>query len=578
MSIAVPAPRLPLAAPLRLGRPSDIWYKPALSVVVAAAVPDAALLAAGRLDLATATTAGSLCALYGHNLPYAARARTVARLVLGMLAGYGLAMAAAALTGSVVVLVAVGAALAAVQKALCDAGRIGPPGHVILAFVSSAALFAPLPADRIPGRLGLAAAAGVLAWLVCLAPALVRSDGPERHAVARALDAAARYAAEPGGPHRDRLRAAAASAVHAAWQTLAAAGSRSPHSRSPHSRSPRSRTPRSRAADPRALAVLLGIAETALAGTPAADAEGAGRPDRLRARARALRAGGPVPLPGPGTAALRTADDHLAAAHATAAAGRPSPARLLGPGSPLLPIVARTFLGCALAGWTAAALGIGRPAWALVTAASIYQVNGTLTWHRALQRVVGNLLGVLVFAAVVPVARLGAVPLVLCCLAGNFGAEALIGRNYWLGSVCVTPMALLITEFGRVEPAGELVADRVLDTLAGAALGLLAALLVTNRRAGHRVSATLAHAADARARTEGLLAHPAPDPAALAGARRRLTGALVDLRAAADTAAGEWRTRTVPPAEIAAEELAGHRTLAATVRRQASPGPQPALG
>jgi hypothetical protein len=468
-----------------------------------------------------------------------------------MLAGFGTAMAAAALTHSVLVLVAVGALLAAVQKAVCDATRIGPPGHVVLAFVSSAALFVPLSAPAIAGRLGLAAAAGAFAWLVCLAPALVRRDGPERHAVARALDAAAGYAAAPEGPHRARLRAGAVAAVHAAWSSLPGLGNGDGNG---DGGGPAPRT----GADRCALARLLGHAEAAVAAAAPAD------PGRLRALALALRTGAPVPAPDP--AAAFTAAGHPAAGYAPAP--RPSLRRLLAPGSPLLPVVHRTFLGCALAGWGAAALGIGRPSWALVTAASLYQANGTLTWHRAVQRVVGNLLGVLVFAAVVPVARLGAVPLVLCCLAGNFGAEALIGRNYWLGSICVTPMALLVTEFGGTRPSGPLVTDRILDTVAGALLGLLAVLLVTNRRAAHRVDATVRDAAAAREHAERLLAHPAPAPAALAAAGRRLTGALVDLRTAADTAAGEWPRPALPDHAVAAEEHAGHRTLAATVRRR----------
>ncbi|POX46320.1 hypothetical protein C3489_32040, partial [Streptomyces sp. Ru71] len=62
---------LPLAGALRLGRPSPIWFKPALSVVVSVAPPNLILLALGRLDLAMYTMAGSLCALYAHNRPYA---------------------------------------------------------------------------------------------------------------------------------------------------------------------------------------------------------------------------------------------------------------------------------------------------------------------------------------------------------------------------------------------------------------------------------------------------------------------------------------------------------------------------
>ncbi|MFC7472132.1 hypothetical protein ACFQVA_38415 [Actinomadura keratinilytica] len=76
--------RLPLAGLLALGAPADIWYKRAYSVVVAAGLPNITLLLLGRIDLAMFTMAGSLCALYCHNLPYAARARTLAGVCAGM--------------------------------------------------------------------------------------------------------------------------------------------------------------------------------------------------------------------------------------------------------------------------------------------------------------------------------------------------------------------------------------------------------------------------------------------------------------------------------------------------------------
>ncbi|MGW3851991.1 FUSC family protein, partial [Streptomyces fagopyri] len=235
---------------------------------------------------------------------------------------------------------------------------------------------------------------------------------------------------------------------------------------------------------------------------------------------------------------------------------------------PLAPIALRVALGCSLAGWASLALGVGRPYWALVTAASLYQTNVTLTWSRGVQRVVGNLVGVLVFAALVPLAHLGAAALVLCCLALNFGAEALIGRNYWLGSVCVTPMALLITEFAHVQRPGELMTDRVVDTLVGALAGFAAAVAVTNRRAGDRVEDALdaVERADERA-VRVLDAQPAA-PGALETARRDLAGAVVELRATADAAAGEWWQRALPEERVMRVERSGHRTLAATVRRQ----------
>ncbi|MEU0250180.1 FUSC family protein [Streptomyces sp. NPDC006235] len=530
-SASPPARRLPLAGVLRVGRPSDIWFKPALSVVAAIAPPNLTLLALGRLDLALYTMAGSLCALYAHNRPYAARAGALVWVVLGMLGGLAVSLVAASLTGSAVVLVTVGALLAAAQKALCDATRVGPPGHVVLTFVSSASLFGPQTLAQVPGHLALAAATGGWAWLVCMAPALVRPHGPERRATAAALKAAATYADMSGtGEGRARARAAGYTAVQAAWQSLL-------------STSARSRTRR-------ALERLVVRAEVALAAPTEADA------GRLRAWADALRGTGPVPQAG----LPRAAADELLGVDAA----QGFRARL----SPLTPLAVRTALGCALAGYASLALGVGRPYWALVTAASLYQANIALTWSRAVQRVVGNVVGVLVFAAVVPLAHLGEAALVVCCLAFSFGAELLISRNYWLGSVCVTPMALLITEFAGYQKPGELMTERLVDTVVGALVGFAAAVAVTNRRAGDRVERALTAADRARECAARLLAEPHPDPAALAAARRALAVALADLRATADAAAGEWWQRALPQERVVLAEQSGHRTLAATARRQ----------
>ncbi|MEU5751217.1 FUSC family protein [Streptomyces sp. NPDC047853] len=533
--------RLSLAGVLRLRRPSEIWFKPALSSVAAVAPPNLILLALGRLDLAMYTMAGSLCALYAHNRPYAARARTLAGVVLGMLGGVAVALVTASLTHDAVVLVTVGALLAAVQKALCDATRLGPPGNVVLTFISSAALFVPQTLGQVPGHLALGAAAGAWAWIVGMAPALVRPHGPERRATAQALHAAAAYADTRGGDDgHDPARAAGYAAVQAAWQTLLSLPA----------------TGR-RATTRRALEHLVVRAEVALAAPADSD------PERLRTWARALRGTGRIPRTGDAPGAV----EELLGVEAELAARPASLWQRLGP---LTPIALRTALGCALAGYASLALGIGRPYWALVTAAALYQANLTLTWSRAVQRVVGNVAGVLVFAAIAPLAHLGQALLVLFCLALNFGAEALITRNYWLGSVCVTPMALLITEFTGYRAPGELITERVVDTLVGALVGFLAAVVVTDRRAGSRVGQAVTAADRAREHAARLLAGPDPAPGALEAARRGLAAALTDLRTTVDAAAGEWWGRALPQERVVLAEQAGHRTLAATVRRQAA--------
>lgn len=588
---AVRARPLPLRSTVLLRRPVDIWHKPALSAVVALGLPEFVLFALGRLDLVLYTSAGAMCALYAHGLPYAARARTLAWVVLGMVAGLGAALTAASLTASVPLLVLLASLVAAAHKTVCDATRVGPPGNLIFTFISASAFFVPQRIGQVPFHLSLALGAGALAWLVCMAPALVRPRGPERIATARALEAAAallRTGPEPGGSPAapDRARHATAAAVNAAWHTLFQVPGRTPAA----------------AADRSGLERLLVRAESALA-AKAADEEEA---ERCTAWARGLRRGRALPevaLTGAQAGELagvaaEHADRERGAGHGRTtgpeprrpAPGHPHGVRAvlhrLAPGSPLLPIGARVAAGCALAGWGSMAVGVGHPYWAVVTAASIYQANTTLSWQRALQRTIGNLLGLLLFTALLPVIHTGHLAMILLALTFQFCAEASITRNYWLGSVWVTPMALLLTEFGSHLPARTLVTDRWTDTVVGAAVGLACCVLVTNRRAADRIEAALDRVAAAEAAALRLLDDDGGPEAAGAGqapavreddaretgwARDRLAAGLVELREAVEVSAGEWWQRAVPEERVALAERQGHRTLARLVRRLSAP-------
>nr|WP_272578526.1 MULTISPECIES: FUSC family protein [unclassified Streptomyces] len=638
---------LPVRSAVRLRRPVDIWHKPALSAVVALAIPDLTLWALGRLDLILYTSAGAMCALYAHGLPYAARARTLAWVVLGMVASLGIALTAASLITSTALLVVCASLVAAVHKVVCEATRIGPPGNIILTFIAASAFFVPQHPGQVPLHMALALGAGVLGWLVCMAPALIRPQGPERIVVARALEAAAgllRTEAGTGGgqpagvPH---ARHATAAAVNAAWNTLflvpvrtparaaaraglerllvraestlgdtghaieasAEAEPRVPRITGAKPRAPRipeteprntrtteaePRVPRTTGAKPRDIRIPeteprnTRIAKTEPRDTRTTEAEA----DRLGGWACELRSGRPLP-----EVALSVAQAEELAGVAAEEQGprRPGPRRpapghprgvravlaRLAPGSPLLPIGARVAAGCVLAGWASMAVGVGHPYWAVVTAASIYQANTTLSWQRALQRTLGNLLGLLLYTALLPLMHLGPLAMIALALACQLGAEAGITRNYWLGSVCVTPMALLLTEFGSPVPATTLIADRWIDTVVGVAVGLACCVLVTNRRAADRIEVALGRVAAAEAVAFGLLA---AGPAAgadetrdIGWARDRLAGCLVELREAVEVAAGEWWQRALPEERIAHAEQRGHRALAGLVRRLSAP-------
>ncbi|MCR8578752.1 FUSC family protein, partial [Streptomyces sp. Isolate_219] len=280
---------LPVRSAVRLRRPVDIWHKPALSAVAALAIPDLTLWALGRLDLILYTSAGAMCALYAHGLPYAARARTLAWVVLGMVASLGIALTAASLITSTALLVVCASLVAAVHKVVCEATRIGPPGNIILTFIAASAFFVPQHLGQVPLHIALALGAGVLAWLVCMAPALIRPQGPERIVVARALEAAAgllRTEADSGGgqpagvPH---ARHATAAAVNAAWHTLFLVPVRTP----------------ARAMARAGLERLLVRAESALGDTgPAIEASAGAEPRDTRsaeAEPRHTRSAGPEP-------------------------------------------------------------------------------------------------------------------------------------------------------------------------------------------------------------------------------------------------------------------------------------------
>ena len=549
---------MPWQGTVRLGAASDTWHKPAVSAALSLVVPQLVLLALGRLDLVLYVAAGSMCAMYAHAQPYAARARTLAVVVLGMASGLAVALLSASLLNSTALLVVGASVLAAVQKLVCDAVRIGPPGNLIFTFVSASAFFLPQELHQVPTHVGLALMGGALAWVIGMAPGLVRPRGPERIATARALEAAARLRqAAPGA------RRAAAAAVNSAWHTLSLAPDGST----------------SAVADRLGLERLLVRAESAFtAGSSEADADEAAT---YLAWARRLRKNKPVPhtaLTPEQTGELigvklerESREERTAAArHAPTRQRTRGPAivwrRVQEPGSPLLPIAVRIAFGSTVAGWLSMALGVGHPYWAVVTVASVIQANATLSWTRAVQRSLGNFVGLLVFALLIPVIHMGPLAMILLAFLCQIGAEAFISRNYWLGNAFVTPMALLLSLFGQELPAGELIGDRVIDTVVGAVVGLLCCMLITNRRAAHRIRAAVGQLADVRTGALRAMADGADDRR-LDGHRDHVLAALVELREAVDTASGEWWQRRLPEESVATAEREGHQVLAALGRR-----------
>ncbi len=141
----------------------------------------------------------------------------------------------------------------------------------------------------------------------------------------------------------------------------------------------------------------------------------------------------------------------------------------------------RITLGAALAGGIAWAAGWQHPAWAAIGATAVMQGSHLhVTMSRALQRMAGTMVGAgLVWLILAQHPPLWAI--VLAVVAFQFLTEVIIGFNYALGQITVTPMALLMTVLASPTPLlGNMPVERVMDTMLGAVVGIVLAVLFSS--------------------------------------------------------------------------------------------------
>ncbi|MGF0116055.1 FUSC family protein [Promicromonospora sp. Marseille-Q5078] len=425
-----------LRAALRVN-PADATLAAALRVGATAAVVLALSAAAGRTDLAGFASLGALTILYGRYEPYRRRAALLAGVAVGFTVAFVLTASLAAAGMPSLVVLTVVALIAGVATALCALVRTGPPGATIVVFAAAGGMVGPLAWSDVAERGTAFALGAMIAWAVGMSGYLVRPSAPARLAVRRAADAVRRSLdTDPDAVPDAATNAArtAAAAVARAREVLADDLS---HRRTRD-------TARVLAAELAAVAAALG--PTAPEGTitrPSTPADALPARRRLRDDARATWA----------TSGWRLAG-------------------------------VRVLVAGVVSGAVTLASGLSHPAWAQLGATATLQ--GATTHHavvRALQRGGGTVLGALLawplLAAHLSFAATCVVVVVLQVV-----TEVVVGRHYGLAMLTITPMALLMTSLGgAVDPAG-IAASRALDTVLGAALGVLAVVLVHPRRPG----------------------------------------------------------------------------------------------
>lgn len=138
----------------------------------------------------------------------------------------------------------------------------------------------------------------------------------------------------------------------------------------------------------------------------------------------------------------------------------------------------RIAIGAAAAALIAHAAGWSHPAWAAIGATAVMQGSHLhITMHRALQRMAGTLVGALLVWLILEM-QPSFWGIVAVIAVFQFFTEVVIGYNYALGQIAITPMALLMTYLASpVATATEMSVERVFDTMLGAILGIVFAVL-----------------------------------------------------------------------------------------------------
>ena len=153
----------------------------------------------------------------------------------------------------------------------------------------------------------------------------------------------------------------------------------------------------------------------------------------------------------------------------------PEPARPL---TPLFIAAGRCGLGAGLAIAISHALGGSHPAWAAMGVMAVLQgPHLHVVMNRALQRMAGTVVGALLAWLLLSLSP-DVLVVILVLAALQAATEMVIGFNYAIGQVFVTPMALLMTWLGAARTVGpEIAPERVLETCLGAVIGVLLAVV-----------------------------------------------------------------------------------------------------
>jgi hypothetical protein len=142
---------------------------------------------------------------------------------------------------------------------------------------------------------------------------------------------------------------------------------------------------------------------------------------------------------------------------------------------------ARLMTAILIAGIVPTIVGVGHPYWAMVAVvAALSGPDATARLVRAGHRILGTVAGI-GLAALLFAADLSALATIAVAVGLQIAAELFIARNYGLTMVFVTPLALCMVQLAHAVDGGALIADRLAETVFGAAVGIVITLVWRSR-------------------------------------------------------------------------------------------------
>jgi uncharacterized membrane protein YccC len=500
----------------------------------------------GHIALGDMAYLGGFVSLFVFGQPYRQRAVMLAVVGLGLAASLALGLLAAPYWGLEALVLGV---VATAATWLTGAWRIPAPGAFQFVLVACIAAAIPPQPAAISTDILFALIGSLIAWLIAMAGWLFHPHRPEDAMVAAAYRAVARYAACLGTKTADHARHTAALALEKTRATVL------------------------EVADPEDASVrrirLLGRkAEDLFRSLVAWESDGRATP-LARSWVRAIESVGSrlvhggespeVPPALPGRAGRRLHQELTRAGRLLTEHLPLSPIRR--GERPLLPTPvdrlrqafsseslvrpAALRMGTAVIAGTVVSrlLGNPHPYWVPLTIAAVLQgptlpITGRLAARRTIQRALGTLAGLAVVAAFLWV-NPGVAAGILLVMAFQACMILFVARNYGFSVVFVTGLALmalhLVSHFGVLA----IVRARLIETLVGSALGLLAAILLWSRGAGHQLKDEVAAVLTSLAELLRVPAGGRPTTTAVREERQAISRSLLHLSEVCDSALNE---------------------------------------